>query len=326
VRNDRRTHPALPAALGLAALCLFNACATPGFFRIEAREGGLYGAPLDVLKRGAQPATVAAAAAFVIATRGVDLSVGSTAALSGAVAATCVVGGGGATTAVFAALLAATLAGLFNGVLVALWRLPPIVATLVSMTAGRGAAQLVADGQIVTFESPALIALGSARPLGVPAPVFVAAGFFVLAAVAARRTALGAYVRALGDNPDAARAAGVPERALLLGVYAFSGLAAGVAGILAAADIKAADANHAGRDLELDAILAVVLGGGALAGGRFSLLGAAVGALLIQATTTTLYMHDVPPDVASAPKALVVLAVCALQSPVLRARFARRAP
>jgi simple sugar transport system permease protein len=186
------------------------------------------------------------------------------------------------------------------------------------MTVVRGVAQLIADGQILTFETPALTALAAARPGGVPAPIVVTACFFALAALAAHRTALGAFVRALGDNPTAARAAGVPERAVLYGVYAFSGLAAGVAGLLAASEIKAADANHVGRDLELDAVLAVVLGGGELSGGRFSLAGAAAGAFLIQATTTTLYMHDVPPDVATAPKAVLVLAVAALRSPRLR--------
>ncbi len=309
-----RLHPATAAVLGLALLLGGNALFTPGFFALTHRDGAVFGAPLDVLKRGAETMILAAAATFVIATRGVDLSVGATMALSGATAAVLLAGGGSITLALLAALGASLLAGAFNGFLVVGVRLPPIIATLILMTAGRGAAQLLSDGQIVPIRASAFLAVSDARFAFLPAPVWIAFGFATLAALVAGRTALGLFVRASGDNPAAARAAGVRQGPLLFGLYAFSGLAAGLAGLLAAADIEAADANFAGKNLELDAVLAVVLGGTSLAGGRFTVLGSMVGALLIQTLTTTLYMHDVPPDVASIPKAVVVLAICALQA------------
>jgi simple sugar transport system permease protein len=105
-------------------------------------------------------------------------------------------------------------------------------------------------------------------------------------------------------------------------VYAFCGLCAGLAGLVAASNIKCADSNHSGLFLELDAILAVVIGGTSLTGGRFYLTGAIVGALFIQALTTTMYMRNVSPDVAPVPKALVVLVVCVLQSPIARGKIA----
>ena len=105
-------------------------------------------------------------------------------------------------------------------------------------------------------------------------------------------------------------------------VYGFSGLCAGLAGLVASSNIKCADANHAGLFLELDAIIAVVVGGTALTGGRFYLAGAIVGALFIQTLTTTMYMRNVRADVALVPKALVILVVCLLLSPVFRRKIA----
>ena len=309
-----RLHPATAAVLGLGLLLGFNALFTPGFFAWTHRDGAVFGAPIDVLKRGAETMILAAAATLVIATRGIDLSVGAIMAVSGASAGVLLAGGGSVVVAILGALGASLFAGLFNGLLVVGVRLPPIIATLVLMTAGRGAAQLLSDGQIVPIRAQAFLAVADTRFLFLPAPVWIAIGFATVTAIFAARTAIGLFVRATGDNPAAARAAGVRQGPLLLGLYAFSGLGAGIAGILAAADIEAADANFAGKSLELDAVLAVVLGGTSLSGGRFTVLGSTIGALLIQTLTTTLYMHDVPPDVASIPKALVVLAICAVQA------------
>ncbi len=130
------------------------------------------------------------------------------------------------------------------------------------------------------------------------------------------------FIESVGDNQKASVYAGVNGALVKFLVYVFSGFCAGLAGLVAASNIKCADANHAGLFLELDAILAVVVGGTALTGGRFYLAGAVVGALFIQTLTTTMYMRNVSADVAPVPKALAILAVCLLQSPTLRQKAA----
>jgi len=146
----------------------------------------------------------------------------------------------------------------------------------------------------------------------------------LLTAVLTRRTAMGLFIESVGNNETASYFAGVDARAVKLFVYTFCGLCAGVAGLIEASTIKAADANNAGLYLELDAILAVVVGGTALTGGRFNLLGSLVGALIIQTLTTTILTRGVPVQYTLVVKAVVVLAVCLLQSEQFRARLMRR--
>jgi len=259
---------------------------------------------------------------LVIATGGVDLSVGAVVAISGAVAATLAAEGGAPWPgAALAALGAAALCGLWNGALVVGLRLQPIVATLILMVAGRGVAQLVTDGAVVTLDTPAAAFIGNGSLLGLPVPVAMLAAVLLLCALATRRTTLGLFIESVGDNPRASRLAGVPEGAVKLLAYAFCALCAGLAGLIECSYIKAADANNAGQLLELDAILAVVIGGTALTGGRFSLAGSILGAMIMQTLTKTLYMQDVSADIAPAPKALAVLAVCLLQSSAVRERL-----
>ncbi len=131
------------------------------------------------------------------------------------------------------------------------------------------------------------------------------------------------FIESVGDNDIASRYAGVNARMVKFIAYVFAGFCAGLAGLVVASDIKSADANHAGLYFELDAILAVVIGGTALTGGRFYLLGSIVGALLIQTLTTTMYARNVSADIAPVPKALVVIAVCLLQSEKARRCFTR---
>lgn len=324
-------------ALALALLLAFNLVFTPGFFDLEIRGGRLYGTPVDVLNHGSRTAIVALGMALVIATAGVDLSVGAVMAISGALAAALLVRHGAPLpAAVLAALTAGLAAGLWNGALVAYLRIQPIVATLILMVAGRGAAQLITDGVILTVpagDSPqgsaAFAAIAGGSLFGLPLPVTLAAGVLLLLALFTRRTALGMSLEAVGDNQTACRFAGLDARGATLFAYAVAGVCAALAGLIEASYIRAADANNAGLFVELDAILAVVLGGTALTGGRFSLVGAALGGLFIQALTKTLYLHDVSADVAPVPKALVVVAVCLLQSPAARdmlRRAARGAP
>jgi simple sugar transport system permease protein len=311
--------------LALVALFAFNALATPGFFAIELRNGRFYGVLFDILNHGSRIAIVALGMTLVIATRGVDLSVGAVAAIGGAVAARLVRDAGCPwPVAVALAVGAATILGTWNGLLVTALRLQPIVATLVLMVAGRGIAQLATDGLIVTFDNPGLAFLGNGAVLGLPLPALLLAGVLALVAIGVRKSNLGLFLESVGGNAAASRLAGVPDRRIVLLAYAFCGACAGLAGVIECSYIKAADANNAGQLLELDTILAVVIGGTALSGGRFSLLGSVVGAMILQTLSTTLYMQDVSAEVAPAPKALGVLLVCAFQSPTVHARFGRR--
>ncbi|MCC6230143.1 MAG: ABC transporter permease [Phycisphaerales bacterium] len=325
--SEKRFHPAImtlawPVA-ALALLVVFNLAFTPGFFGIELRDGRFFGTPIDVLNHAAKVAIVAIGMTLVIATGGVDLSVGAVVAISGAVAAMFVTRSQASfPLVILAALAAGGVAGLCNGFLVARLRLQPIVATLVLMVAGRGVAQLITDGLIITFEHRALSSLANTAFAFIPIPAWIALALATAVGLFTRRTAAGMFVEAVGDNDRACRYAGVNDRAIKLGVYAFCGVCAGLAGLVECSYIKAADANNAGLFLELDAILAVVIGGTSLSGGRFSLTGSLVGAILIQTLTKTMYMHDVSADVAPLPKAIAVLAVCTLQSPVVKDRIA----
>ncbi len=307
--------------LALALLLLFNALFTPMFFQIELRDGRLYGVVVDILNHGSKVAIVALGMTLVIATGGVDLSVGAVVAITGAIAATAVTHSLAWPLAIGLALLAALLAGLWNGALVTWLRLQPIVATLILMVAGRGVAQLITDGMIITFEDPALAYVGNGALFGLPLPVSLLAALLVLTALGTSRTALRLLIEAVGDNEVASRLSGVPDRMVKLLVYGFCGLCAGLTGVIECSYIKAADANNAGQLLELDAILAVVIGGTSLNGGRFLLFGSVVGAMLMQTLTKTLYMLDVSAEIAPAPKAIVVILVCLTQSTVVRQWF-----
>jgi simple sugar transport system permease protein len=312
-------------ALGL--LLLFNLIFTRGFFHLELAEGGyLSGSLIDVLKNGSIVMLLSLGMTLVIATGGVDLSVGAVMAIAGAVAATIINRPDGAfTIAVVAAIGVSLLAGAWNGLLVGAFRIQPIVATLILMVAGRGVAQLITDGQIITFNDPRLTYLCNGHLLGVPFPVLMVASMLLVTLLWTRKTAWGLFIECVGDNEKATFYSGINSRAIQFIVYSFSGLCAGVAGLLAASNIKGADSNHAGLFLELDAIVAVVVGGTALTGGRFNLIGSVVGALIIQTLTTTMYAQGVSSDVAPVPKALVILAVCLLQSSNFRRQMVRLA-
>jgi simple sugar transport system permease protein len=319
--RHRLAWPLVTLALLLAVNTAFNA----SFLHLEWRDGHLYGSLVDILNRAAPLVLVSLGMTLVIATRGIDISVGAIVAISAALAA-WMIGGSVAhdvsrfpmPLAIAAAIGVALLCGLWNGLLVARVGMQPIIATLILMVAGRGIAQLIADGQIITIYYRPFFFLGSGHLLGLPFSLFVAAAVFALLYLAITRTALGLFIQAVGINPTAARVAGVQSRRLVVGAYAFCGACAGVAGLLIASNVKSADGNNAGQLIELDAILAVTLGGTALTGGRFSLVGSVIGALIIQTLTYAIYSLGVPPEINLVVKAVVVFAVMLLQSPEFR--------
>ncbi|MBP2389970.1 ABC transporter permease [Aeromicrobium fastidiosum] len=322
--RDTRNPLVWPIA-ALAALLLINLVVSPSFFSIDVRNGQLYGNLIDILRNAAPTLLIAVGMTLVIATRGIDLSVGAIVAIAGAVTCTHIAGSSqpaSASTALVAMGMAIALClalGVWNGFLVSVIGIQPIIATLVLMTAGRGLAMLITDGQIVTVNNPTFSKVGAGFVFGVPLAILISGVVFAAVALVVRRTALGLLIQAVGINPEASRLAGVRSRSIVWTVYVFVAICAAVAGLMIASNTKAADANNAGLFIELDAILAVVIGGTSLAGGRFSLVGTAIGALFIQTLTTTVYATGIPPETTLVFKAVVVIAVCLLQSPKARA-------
>ncbi|MFC1600965.1 ABC transporter permease [Candidatus Sumerlaeota bacterium] len=305
--------------LGLLALLYFNLFYAlfydNSFFLIEIRDGHLYGTLIDILNQGSKLMLLAIGMTLVIASGGVDLSVGSIMAIAGALAAVLVTQATHSFgTIMLLALTVAALAGLFNGVLVSWIGIQPIVVTLILMVAGRGIAMLITGGQVITFEHPTFLFLGNGHFLGLPFTFTLVVLTFLAAVLLTRKTAAGLFIEAIGDNETASRFAGINTRLVKVLVYGFCGLCAGMAGLIAASNIKAADAGRVGEMMELDAIFAVIVGGTALTGGRFSLVGSIIGALLLQTLTTTMYNLGVPPAITPVPKAIVIVLVCLFQS------------
>lgn len=257
---------------------------------------------------------------------GVDVADAGSAemAIAGAVAAACVTSGYSVWVAVPSALAIGLLCGLWNGILVTMLDVQPIIATLVLMVAGRGVAQLITKGSTVTLLDDKLIFLGTGALFGFPMPVVIALVLMLAATFVVRRTALDLLIEAVGVNRSAARFAGMSSTILLLIVYTFSGFCAAVAGIIVAADIRGADANNAGLWLELDAILAVVIGGTSLLGGRFSMVMSVVGALIIQAMNTGILASGFRSEFNLIVKAGVIISLI-LQSPIAAGLFRKRA-
>ena len=312
----------------LVALLLFNLPFTPNFFSIGVRNGHLYGSLVSILYFGTVPILVALGMTLVIATGGIDLSVGAVMAISGAIACRLISHAADQNSvslvleAMGLALLASLAAGLFNGLMVARAGVQPIVATLILMVAGRGIAQLITSGFILTELSKPYGVLGG-YAAAVPTGVFIVVGFVAVAAVLTRRTALGLLVESVGGNAEASRLAGVRAQRIKVMVYLFCALCAGVAGLWNSSSLGGADANNAGLWIELDAILAVVIGGTPLTGGRFSISGTVVGALILQTLKTTIFTIGIPAQANMVFEAVVVIIICLLQSTDFRRRVAR---
>jgi ribose/xylose/arabinose/galactoside ABC-type transport system permease subunit len=317
-------HTLVWPVVTLVLLILLDVAHRSNFLAISLFEGHLFGAPIDILNRAAPLVIVSLGMTLVIATRGIDISVGAVVAIAGAAAATVLAGAPANTTAgVAAALVVGVLAGIWNGLLVAFVGMQPIIATLILMVAGRGVAQLLTGGQIIPIGAPGYLVLGGGYLARVPCSVWIAIGVTAITALLMNRTALGLFIRAIGVNPVATRLVGLRSSVIVFGVYVFSGLTAAIAGVLMSSNVRSADGNNAGLLLELDAILAVTLGGTLLTGGRFSLAGTVLGALIIQTLTYTTYSIGVPPEATLVVKAVVVLLVSVIQSATARAMLAR---
>ena len=288
--------------VAVAALVLYNLAFTANFATVSNFN--------TQLVQVAPVVIVALGMAMVIGTEGIDLSVGSVMAIAAALLPLYL--GYGVAVGVALALLAGALAGLLNGTLVAFVRIQPIVATLALLVGGRGLAIVLVDGQIKDIRNDSLLSFGSAKALGVPLVVLLAAALAVLVGLLVRYTTFGRQLVAVGDNRAASVLAGLPVRRVLTLVYVLSGVLAATAGIVATARLTASDPSSIGNLYELSAITAVVVGGTSLTGGRVRILGTVMGALLIQLIRATLIKNDLPDSIAQMVQAaIIVLAVYA---------------
>ena len=299
--------------VALVLLLVFNFVHTPNFATIQTLNVNLTQVCTIVI--------VAVGMTLVIATGGIDLSVGSLMAISGALAPMIFMGqiiplGNiyvAVTVAILVSILVAGLLGVFNGILVARFHIQPIVATLVLFIAGRGIAQVFTNGNLQTFTVPEFQWLGLARPFGVPAQVIIMVALVTIAAWALRRTLFGRRILAVGGNEKASELAGLPVIRIKIAVYAISGLCAGLAGLVVIAINSSSDANLVGLGMELDAIAAVAVGGTLLSGGKATVIGTLLGALTIQLVRYTLLANGVPDAAALVVKAAIIALAVWLQ-------------
>lgn len=296
--------------IALVLLIAFNFAVTPNFATTQTLLLNLTQVCTIVI--------VGIGMTLVIATGGIDLSVGSLMAIAGALSPMIfmdkfvdipnlyvAIGFG-----ILIPVLVAGLFGVFNGWLITRYNIQPIIATLILFIAGRGLAQVSTNGDLQVFKVPEFQAIALARVLGLPFQVWIMAALVVAAAYVLKRTVFGRQVLAVGGNEAAARLAGVPVNRVKISVYFICGLCAGIAGLIEIAMNSAADANLIGMGKELDAIAAVAVGGTLLSGGRATIIGTLFGALIIQLVRYTLLANGVPDAAALVAKAvLIVLAV-----------------
>lgn len=319
-------HKLFWPVVALVALLLAAGARSPGFLDVTVQDGHLFGQIIDIMRASATPLLLALGMALVIATGGIDLSVGAVMAISLAVSLEFLDASSSAgepATAIIAVVLGVMVAlvlGLFNGFMVSVLGIQPFIATMILMVAGRGIAMLITKGQITTVTSAPFKHIGSGFFLGLPMPVIIAAVAFVVVVIVVRRTALGMLLESIGINREAARLSGVQSRNVTWFAYAVAGLLAGLAGIVYGAPTMAADANNIGLMKEMDAIMCVVLGGTSLAGGKFYLGGTVVGALILTTIERVVIIFHIPSQITPLFKAVVIIAVCIAQSPVLLAK------
>lgn len=298
------------------------------FFTISVKNGVLFGRIIDILNRGSEIAILAIGMTLVVsASAGTDISVGSVMALSASFCCMLLAGYGVSSTndlarplmvGVLGGVLIACLCGAFNGFLVSYLNVQPMVATLILFSAARAIGLLVCNDLIVYVRNDSFKFFGGYCGF-LPTPIVIAAICILITAIILRRTSLGLYVQSVGINKNASRIAGINSQRIIFACYVICGLMAGIAGVVGASRISSADANNIGLNYELDAILAVALGGNSLGGGKFSLAGSIIGAYTIQAITTTLYALGVSSDVAPVYKAIIVILIVALQATPLKA-------
>lgn len=312
-----RWFEALGSAQGtfvaLLLLCAFNAIFTTNFFSWTTWRVNLTQVSTIVI--------VGVGMTIVIATGGIDLSVGSLMAISAVLAPKIFLSDRfpfeyhwvGIIVAIVIPILVAGCFGLFNGLLIARFKIQPIIATLVLYLGGRGIAQVITGGKLRGFHNHDFQGMLQGRVLSIPVQVIMMLVIVAFASWAMSSTTFGRYVLASGGNESAARLAGVPVTRIKFAVYAISGLLAGLAGLIVIAINSSADPSLVGQNMELDAIAAAAVGGTALAGGRATVVGTLIGALLIQQLRYTLISHGISDATTRIVTAVAIVVAVLLQ-------------
>jgi ribose/xylose/arabinose/galactoside ABC-type transport system permease subunit len=297
-----RRYAALTA---LGALLAFNFAVTPNFASWQTLNVNLTQVATIVI--------VSVGMTLVIATGGIDLSVGSLMAISGALAPLIFLSPFGRDHVAAGVLLAfvvpvavAGLLGAFNGWFITRFRVQPIVGTMVLFIAGRGIGQVMTNGNLQVFKNPYFQFIGLGRLFGVPCQVLIMVALVGAAAWMLQRTLFGRQILAIGGNEKAARLAGIPVASIKRWVYAISGLCAGIAGLVVVSINSSSDANLVGLGMELDAIAAVAVGGTPFSGGQATVVGSLLGALIIQLLRYTLLANGVPDAAALVVKGAII--------------------
>lgn len=313
----------------------------PDFLSIQLRtlsDGTtvLFGTPVDIFNRASEITIIAMGMTLVIALGGTDISVGALVAVSGAIALkflrwdVLIYTTPGDYTVqpyylvILLPLLTCTLMGLFNGVLIGKLKLQPIIATLILMVGGRGIAQIVTNGKQFTTQYTPFKFIGNGSMLGIPLPILITLVVVLTVVLFVRRTSFGMFVESVGINPNASRVSGLRSDTIIIIVYVLTGLLSGISGLIYSSRISSNDSNNAGLGYEMDAILAVVIGGTSMTGGKFSLLGTVVGSLIIRTITTLVLYFGVVSEAIMAFKALIIAVVIVLQSEPVRNAIAKR--
>lgn len=325
VRKITKQQLFLPFFMMVLVL-LINLLKSPDFFAIHIQNGVLYGRLIDVLNRGSEIAILAVGQTLVVAvSAGTDISVGSVMSLAACGSCMLLAGYGVNSTTTLAVplmvglgfgVLLGAACGAFNGLLVSKLRIQPMVATLILFTAARAIGLLLCNNQITYIRYEPYKYFGNFIPgCPVPTAIFITIAVILAVMLLLKKTALGLYIQSVGINGRAARISGIDSARICFLCYLICGLCAGIAGLVASSRIYSADSNNIGLNYELDAILAVALGGNSLGGGRFNLAGSIIGAYTIQAITTTLLAMGVSTDQAPVIKAIIVILIVVLQAP-----------
>ena len=322
----------------LVLLALFNLIMDPSFYRISfgynsAGYPVFSGNLITILDSGAELAILAIGMTLVTAaTGGQDISVGAAIAISGSVMLRVLCGTNSRPETLQAPIIVAFLVscvvamlfGAFNGVLVAYFRIQPMVATLILFTAGRSIAAWINNNELPVIKDPTFGYAGGFIPgIPIPAPILIMLACMIVIALVLRFTSLGLYTQAVGINESSSRLNGLNPEFIKFLTFVILGLCVAVAGFIKVSRVSSINYSVIAKDIEMDAILAVALGGNALSGGKFNMKASVLGAYVIQFLMTTLYKFKVQSTALPAYKALVVILLVVLSAPKVREYLSR---
>jgi len=325
---QKRSQLLLPL-LSLCAIVIFNLIRDTGFFSVQLFTNNfgnrvLSGNLIFLLNNASELAILSMGMTLVTAvSRGQDISVGAGAAIAGSIFVSVLLSNPITLATILVAFIAscfvAMVFGAFNGILVAVFKIQPMIATLILFTIGRSIAYWINGGATPNVSSDLINYIGNFIPgIPVPTPIFIVIICALLFAVVLRLTNLGLYAQAVGINEKAARLNGIHTVGMKLLSFVILGICVAFASIISVSRMGLINHETILLGIEMDAILAVAIGGNSLGGGKFSILGSVIGAYVIQGLTTTLLAMKVPSTDVKAYKAVVIIAIVVIGSPVIK--------